>query len=297
LRADIAVTEVIAKCDVLKRAGIWLPEPHIRPRAWLANFDESDLFVAATLLDRFTFYNNRLTDRLLIASYESISDGMYKGPQAPSRNDLVSSLSSSVFTPVEGERPNPTDSGNLLCRKARQILNVSQREIVSTKEALSHAKNGGTVIFIDDFVGSGDQFLTTWKSPIGNESFEAVQRLSQFVAIYITLVTTDVGFDRINAEAPAVALCATHVLEKKSTVHSYVTANPGLASQIDVFLRKYSQRLQPAEGYIASSDDYRRLGYKMHGLMFGFEHSVPDATLPIFWSKGDSSWEPLIERN
>ena len=68
MRADIVVQEVIAKCDVLKRAGLWLPEPSMRPRAWLQNFDEEDKRLAALLLDKFTFYNSRLTDALLKAS-------------------------------------------------------------------------------------------------------------------------------------------------------------------------------------------------------------------------------------
>lgn len=297
MRSDVFIDEVLAKCDVLKRAGLWPSEPVLRPRAWLENFARADRPLAALLLDKFTFYNKRFTDVLLVASYHSIGDGMPKGPSAPSCNDLVHSLATAAFTPVKGERPNPTDSGYLLCRKARQLLGVPENLILETSDALDHAYRGNTVVFIDDFVGSGDQFLKTWASKdTANRSF--VQAISKpgFVAIYVTLVTTDFGLANINRNAPGVAVCATHILEPKSTVFGLTAGNPELKREIDDFLTRYSSNLCPTEDYIAMNPSYLIHGYKNRGLMFGFEHSIPDATLPIFWSPGNNNWEPLIER-
>ena len=296
MRADIVVQEVIAKCDVLKRAGLWLPEPSMRPRAWLQNFDEEDKRLAALLLDKFTFYNSRLTDALLKASYHSIADGMPKGPRAPCRTDLVHSLSTAMFTPVRGEHPNPTDSGYLLCRKARQLIGVPEARILDTDAALNHAYTGGTVIFLDDFVGSGDQFLTTWKGDPHGKSFRDARIKTNFVAIYITLISTDFGLQNINTEAPDVAVCATHILEPKSTLHGLVSQSNQLKDDVDKFLNKYAMRLRPTEPYIAKNSSFVRYGYKNRSLLLGFEHSIPDATLPIFWSPGEDDWEPLIER-
>lgn len=297
MRADTQIQEILAKCDILKRAGLWPSEPTLRPRAWLMNFDEQDAYVAAFLLDKFTFYNRVLTDSLLVASYNSIGDGMPKGTSAPLGNDLVAALGSAILTPVKGERPNPTDSGYLLCRKARQLLHLNDSFILDTDEALQHAYAGNTVVFIDDFVGSGDQFLYTWQTTdkVGR-SFEKASDISGFTAIYVTLVTTDFGLDNINISAPKVAVCATHVIENKSTLQGVLDSNPSMKLPILRFLSKYSTRLTPAEPYIANNANYLMFGYKKRGLMFGFEHSIPDATLPIFWSPGSNNWEPLIER-
>jgi hypothetical protein len=296
VRSDVLVQEVLAKCDVLKRAGLWLPEPLIRPRAWLSNFEEYDQSIAAQLLDKFTFYNARFTDALLVASYHSIGDGMPKGPNAPPCRDLVRALDSAVFTPVRGERPNPTDSGNLLCRKARQLLGVADDRIVETNAALAHAFNGGTVVFMDDFVGSGDQFLNTWKTAISGRSFEAAMASTSFIAIYVTLIATDFGLLKIYTDAPKVAVSVTHIIEPKSTLSGLVEGNPSLEQDIDSFLNKYAARLQPTEPYISGNPSYLRYGYKNRRLLFGFEHTIPDATLPIFWAPGTGNWEPLIER-
>lgn len=294
MRADVLIDEVLAKCDVLKRSGLWLPEPHIRPRAWINNFEDEDKEIASLLLDRFTYYNARLTDKLLVAAYLSIGDGLPKGPQAPDRDALVSSLSTAVFTPVRGEVPSPTDSGNYLCRKARQVLGV--QGVVENDEALVHARHGRTIVFVDDFIGSGDQFIETWRRDFAGESFETIARSSQYIAIYVTLIATAEGLDAIHTAAPKVAICATHVLDSRSTIQGMRSSNPELGRSIDEFLHKYIPRLRPSEHYISQSIEYLKFGYMERGLLFGFEHSIPDATLPIFWSAGTESWEPLLER-
>lgn len=298
LRADTQIQEILAKCDILKRAGLWPPEPMLRPRAWLENFEQSDAYVAAFLLDKFTFYNRTLTDALLVASYNSIGDGMPKGPSSPNCADLVASLTTAIITPVKGEHPNPTDSGYLLCRKARQLLRLNDTFVQDTDAALQHAYDGKTVVFIDDFVGSGDQFLSTWTTvdKLG-KSFAHANATSGFTAIYITLVTTDFGLKNIHDHAPTVAVCVTHVLDKKSTLEGVMESNPSMRSPILRFLAKYCPKLTPAEPYIAKVPNNLLFGYKQRGLMFGFEHSIPDATLPIFWAPGQDKWEPLIERS
>lgn len=295
MRVDVYVKDVLARCEALKRAGMWLPEPRIRPRAWIDNFDDGDKILAAQLLERFVFYNQRLTDSLLTASFYSIADGLKKGPAAPARAQLLQALPRAVFTPVSGEAPNPTDSGYFLCRRARQVLNVDEASIKNTNEALKAAENGSPVVFVDDFIGSGDQFLTTWQDSSAGVSFEQLQAALGFTAIYVSLVGTDTGIANIGKYAPSVAVCVTHKIDVRGTLWGLQTLNPSLYTQVDALLKKYTPRLTPHDAYMHQGN-YLTYGYKGRGLFFAFEHSVPDATLPIFWCRGTNSWEPLIER-
>lgn len=274
---------------------MWLPEPKIRPRAWIENFDADDKKLAAQLLERFVFYDQRLTDCLLTTSFYSIGDGLNKGPSAPDRLMLLEALPGAVFTPVSGEEPNPTDSGYFLCRRTRQVLNVEEVKIKGTHEALQAAANGLPVIFVDDFIGSGDQFLTTWRDKSTGNSFAELQRQTRFTAIYLSLVGTEPGIARINDAAPSVAVCVTHKIDNRGTLWGLQASNPALFAQIDSLLKKYSHRLTPHDSYM-HKNQYLTYGYKHRGLFFAFEHSVPDATLPIFWCRGINNWEPLIER-
>lgn len=298
MRDDVLVKEVLAKCEALKQAGFWPPEPQIRPRAWINNFEKEDRAIAAYLLDKFSFYNKKLTDALFVASYNSIGDGLPKGPTAPSTDTLITALDNAVFTPVTGEDPNPTDSGNLFCRNARQVLRIPEQRIVSPGKAAELAINGRTVVFLDDFIGSGDQFIKTWNrnyTAARGCSFSSISQYSDFAAIYLTLVTTDYGLSNIQRKAPSVAVCATHTLDASSTISGLdITQQQRLC--IENFLEKYAPRLRPKESYMSRNPKWLRYGYKERGLLLGFEHSVPDATLPIFWSAGPADWEPLIER-
>lgn len=299
MRIDIAKHEALARCAALKAASFWPPEPRMRPGAWLSNFDEQDLPFAIGLLEKFTFYGASLTDALLVSAFRSVGDGLEKGPAAPARTVLEEALRHAIFTPVRGETPNPADSGHLFCRKARQLLHIPDNRMFDTADAINSAKAGTPIVFVDDFIGSGDQFLSTWTAPFDQSgaSFETVHATSPFTVIYITLVATDYGIGNINARAPAVAVCPTHILERKSTIYEAFGTDPQTLVQIDSFLKKYATKLRPTEHWIATNIQWLKYGYKGRGLMLGFDHSIPDATLPIFWSPGIDEWEPLIERN
>ena len=295
MRVDIYVKDVLARCEALKRAGMWLSEPSIRPRAWIENFDDGDKILAAQLLERFVFYNQRLTDSLLTASFYSIGDGLRKGPAAPAKEQLLQALPNAIFTPVSGETPNPTDSGYFLCRRMRQVLNVDEARIKSTNEAYQSAAKGQPVVFVDDFIGSGDQFLKTWRESVSGTSFEIIHHQVGFTAIYVSLVGTETGISTIASHAPSVAVCVTHKIDDRGTFWGLQSSNPTLQNQIDLLLKKYALRLTPHDSYM-NKNQYLIYGYKNRGLFFAFEHSVPDATLPIFWCRGTNNWEPLIER-
>ncbi len=298
MREDVYINEVLAKCEVFKKVGIWPSEPLMRPNAWLRNFEDSDRYIAAVLLDKFNYYNETLTNRLLIASYNSISDGLSKGPQTPKSKDLVSAVSNAVFTLVEGENPNLTDSGYTFCRRARQVLRVDESLIVSPIDALTHASKGGTVVFLDDFIGSGDQFKETWERKISASSpisFKEAQTSTNFNAIYISLACTSYGLANINTIAPYVAVCSAHFLTEANTYKEIKHNGKNLRSEIEQLLHKYAPRLTPKESHM-QQNLCKAFGYKLRGLLFGFSHSIPDATLPIFWSPGTNNWEPLIER-
>ncbi len=179
------------------RAQVWLSEQEIRPRAWLDNFEPCDQLVAAVLLDHFCFYADRHTNRLLSAAYNSLLDGLPKGPDAPNRDQIARDLSQAIFTRVEGEDPRPTDSGNLFCRKARQRLSIPDDRFMEPADAIQAAGAGRPIVFLDDFVGSGDQFLRTWERPYGRSktAFSEVMTSQPFTAIYVVLVATNYGLN------------------------------------------------------------------------------------------------------
>ncbi|MGB5831995.1 MAG: hypothetical protein WBG92_08390, partial [Thiohalocapsa sp.] len=202
LDEDEFVEEVIAKALCLKRSGFWKPEPLMRPRGWLSNFDSSDRFYAAHILDRLIFYSNEMVDALYFAAYSRLARQYMDDPSDPGagRRRFDEFLQRAIFTGVEGERPNPTDSGKLFCRKARQRLAIPEGSFVDPVEALEYARQGRPVVFLDDFAGSGDQLAKTLSrnySASEPKSFLQAAQRKDLSYIYICLIITYKAATRI----------------------------------------------------------------------------------------------------
>lgn len=294
MRQDIYQQEVLAKCEALIKSTIWPTQDKIRPRAWLNNFEESDKGIASFLLDKFVFFSNHYTDRLLHKVYNDLVSHFEGTEEA----DLVSLFGEIKVAPLEGEQPNPSDSGNLLCRKMRQNFHFPEANIVTPAQAVTIADNGGFILFVDDFIGSGDQFLKTWRRDYLDaypKAFCHVSLESGPTYVVLALVCTESALRRINAELGHVSVFSCHTVDEHSSVFNLRDSKYTIA-EIDAFLEKYCDRLTPQEEYIRNDREFLKYGYHKLGLLLGFEHSVPDATLPIFWSTGTADWSPLYER-
>jgi hypothetical protein len=269
------------------------------PSRWLANFSSSETEHATALLNAFVFICQPLMDEMMAAAFQDLSRALrdlsesFVATQAKWR----AFFDSMIITCVRGEDPNPTDSGFRFLRMARQVLGIPETRILLPEQALEHLLSGasGTVVFVDDFVGSGDQFIKTWKRKITfpsqqTISFEQVNSASRHAQlIYCPLVCTHYGLNNIAQMCPRVRMHPAHVLPNDygAFASDSVIWPPALAPSAEAFIESASKR--------AGIPQYLWRGYHDLGLAMGFEHSIPDATLPLFyWNQ--NGWNPLIER-
>ncbi|MCA8172472.1 hypothetical protein LGM96_34590 [Burkholderia gladioli] len=299
MRSDLYIETVVDKCTALMEAGMWRRLPAVRPKAWLQNFEAEDQVAAAVLLDHFTYFAGSAVDQMLLSLYRQLRDRLISTMGVVK---AVATLDNAIFTSVEGEDPNVTDSGNLFCRKLRQAAGIADNRFMDPKRALEQAKLGRLVIFLDDMLGSGNQVSATWKRDYLSHqpySFADLEAESGAHVIYATLVATHSGLDVIRAELPGLNVVAAHVLEDADTVSGIPRSalKPDLEDipgAIAKFLEKYSPRL----GVPSYLEDLRTrmYGHTEAGLLLAFEHSTPDSTLPIFWAVGPDQWTPLVRR-
>ncbi|MGA4338344.1 phosphoribosyltransferase-like protein [Ralstonia nicotianae] len=299
MRSDQYIETVLEKCSALMAAGLWRREPAVRPRAWLSNFDDEDQAVAAVLLDHFTYFASSAVDQMLLSLYRQLRDGLISNMGI---ERAIATLDSAVFTSVEGEDPNVTDSGNLFCRKLRQTASIADQRFMGPDRALEHAKAGRLVVFLDDILGSGGQITSTWTRDYHNQqpySFADLEAQTGVHVIYATLVATRTGLDRLRAEVAGLTVVAAHIVDAADTV----TGVPRSALRPDIddipgaianLLEKYSPRLR-VPAYL-EEPRMRMYGHSESGLLVAFEHSTPDSTLPIFWAVGPDQWTPLVRR-
>lgn len=294
------VQKVKEKCLAFKDARFWGDPGKVRVRGWLNNFDNHDRKIAACILNELIFFSNAMVDKVFESSFHKLS--VYVEKNIDEYGDRINSwedfLDNAIFTRVEGENPNPTDSGNLFCRKARQSFNIPEQQIKRPAEALRLAEADCPIVFLDDFIGSGNQLLSTWTRDYGNnnETFKSKFSNEQFRSHYVCLIATKYSIDRVNGCCP-INIIPTHILGGRYDIRNvrYLKVNKNIEPDIiDDFLERYTGDLV-VPNFINSCRN-RKYGFHSLGLTIAFAHSVPDASLPIIWADKNSQWTPLVKR-
>ncbi|GIG55339.1 phosphoribosyltransferase-like protein [Demequina activiva] len=280
--------------------GIWPRIPSdTNPQKWLANFTEEEYDHAIALLNAFVYFDDEHTNQLLRSAYHDISSRTDKdaSPVFPTRASWAEYREGLIVTFPTGETPNPTDSGHLFARRARQRLGITESQLMMPEDAVASLAFGRRrpLMLIDDFAGSGDQFIKTWErnyplldgreysmAGLANEG-----RLSSVV--YCNAVSTSTAATRIAEVAPQVHLACAHLLAAEASVthpECYLLPSDVRATIVDT-IASASER--------AGIQENARYGYKELGLAIAFEHSVPDATIPLFWAE-TPGWTCLVKR-
>lgn len=269
------------------------------PQGWLGNFTDEELPYAMVLLDSFLFYSESLVEAMFLSAVQSISaEVVEEATSIAHAKALWSSFIARLrVTLVEGETPNPTDSGYLFTRMARQVLGIDQSQIVEPDEALSNVRRDPSlvVLFVDDFVGSGNQMAHTWvrryaSSGSGEASFAQLAGSGSGTFYYVPVVAVTAGMRMLDTNCASLRVRPAHILDEAySLTHPdcFLWPDPLKTTARDV-LYKASKRAG-----IVDSSEYGWEGFCDLALPLGFWHSVPDATLPLFfWDEG--SWVPLV---
>lgn len=294
-------SSTIDACNHLVDFQAWSTDK-IDAAGWIGNFAVSERRLAAALLSRFTFYSDHLVDQLFQAAFQALSNsirGEWK-PFEAARVEWRDFCDRALVTVIQGERPNPSDSGFTFARKARQVLGMREDQLVHPSEAVLAVlnKSDRPIVFVDDFVGSGEQFRRTWRRtyPLSNGSAASFESVSKPGAAfyYCNAMTTAHGRRRIREIAPEVLVSAGNIVADDHSLTSPRSAlwPPGMREEGVAFIREVSGRLGFSEAN-GAEDDWE--GFHKLGLGLAFEHSTPDATLPIFHTDR-FGWVPLVRR-
>jgi hypothetical protein len=293
--------QLLSKCRYFAELGIWPRLSKIDPLAWLSNFLPSERLHALYLLNGFLYFSKDLLGQLFVASIQGLTRSVvgHKASLAQATLDWNTFLSQLLIVRVTGETPSDADSGYIFVRLARDLLGIQEDRITTHEVALSRLLvNPNTpIVFVDDFVGSGQQFVSMWRRPyelsVGLLSFlEFACGSAMSKLFYCPLFMTEQGGAYISSHCPRVILSPAHTLGSRHSVfHSESIIWPDtLRESAGEFLETASQRagIPDKNGGVG---DWR--GFHKLGLTLAFEHGTPDATLPIFyWSQ--VGWKPLI---
>jgi hypothetical protein len=301
--AEVNTEFLLAKCDYFLDIQLWPLLSAVNPRFWLENFLASERAHAIHLLNSFMYFSEPLVDEMFKAAVQRLSMRVVTGigSLAAAQTAWQTFISSAIVTYVTGEMPNPSDSGFTFARKARQVLGISEAHIVHPSQALEVLLTGSLrpIVFVDDFVGSGNQFVHTWKRLVlisgSQTSFERIAALHAGAPLYYCpLLCTETGLAAINKACPGIAVSPAHILSSRYSAFSAESIfwPKDLQATATEFIRQASDRagIPDNNGRV---NDWR--GFRKLGLAIAFAHSVPDATLPLFYWE-QRGWRPLVRR-
>lgn len=285
-------------CELLNESEHWTFRTLDTFRRWLQNFDAEDRWLAAILLDKLTAISAThqteclrqcLQEWLL---HEAASHGPYAS-LADKRTVLKEILRHTAVAPVCGEDPDPSDSGNTICRDVRYLLG-DRVETLDTENAIHHAAAGKRLILVDDCVGSGSQVDNTLDREYAGISLRTL--LSGGRATRIALVGTIGESVTLGAlETIGIACFFAYRLGDGDRIRDvtcephYPTKDDGdLRLKLTQLLKKYSPKLQENTLVRRFSDpDARMYGFRSLAHTIAIPRQFPDWSLPIYWADND----------
>jgi hypothetical protein len=300
LSMDTGYDIALLQCRFFQDVQVW-PYDKLDPGPWLENFLQNERPYALQMLRSFMYFPDPMIDQMLKAAVGTLSVRKTVGHPtfAQAKAAWNAFLRGSLFSWFPGETITNADSGFIFARKARDVLGADVSQLLSPEEVLrSLARHGPRpVIFIDDFIGSGDQCVTGWHRvyPGGLGSFSSIAAASPHEFYYCPLISTEVGNRRVQSECKGLSISPAHILPRTYSllVPDSIFWPESLRPHARDVLRGVSERAGFADTDGADGDDWQ--GFHQQGLALSFYHGTPDATLPIFRAQRDG-WVPLIRR-
>ncbi|MFX6540405.1 hypothetical protein ABTG54_20200, partial [Acinetobacter baumannii] len=121
---------------------------------------------AKRLLEKFTYFSEDMVKQLFKSSFVSLSKYILTNKT----DSILSAREWSVFLDnlyimrVTGEDPSDADSGYIFTRSSRDVLGIPETQIITSQKFIEviQSNSEASFVFVDDFVGSGNQFISFW---------------------------------------------------------------------------------------------------------------------------------------
>ncbi|WP_434591792.1 hypothetical protein J3Q09_21795 [Pseudomonas sp. R4-83] len=286
---------VITDSRNLISRGLW-EIPTARFDRWVNQFvGPEEEFFAACLLDHLIFRTSSQFEAGLRALFRSNLQGkIFAGN---SDEELMLKLAGRVesklrVVPVIGEDDPPTKSGPLVLRRLQRIMHIRHKWLCWPWQAAKKIQNSeiNTVIFVDDFLGSGQQFENFFNQ------WGFSQLLNDTNYYYASVVAHNSGLDHITKTFPYVQVISAEQLDISHNFFSDdVWHRLGQGAITATEAKAWYLLFAKEKGLIPRS--IGAFGTGELSLAFGFSHSTPNNSLPIFWYENESTgWQPLLER-
>ncbi|MET4107664.1 hypothetical protein [Hymenobacter sp. UYP22] len=295
----------------LRRIGLWPRQ--MQPEQWLENFIGADeLEVAYDLLKNFMYYPKDMLRELQRCAIRKIMPYVldFTGSAAEAKTTWASVARRMIIVPVQDDvTPSSADSGYNYARLARETFDLLPRQVPKDfmdllLSWLQLPEDGlaNVVVFVDDFVGSGSQFIKTWHQihPLQPElemSCHTIAPYNKTKFFYCPLIATSYGLDRIRkACGTSLTLCPAHILGPEANAlhpRSRIWSNDEIRQKGIAVLKQIATRVPMPNTGGRRATDWQ--GFHQLGLNLVLDDSMPDACLGVF-RFDKHRWHPLYNK-
>lgn len=233
---------------------------------WIEQFEPGERPYIVKLIGFFDYFSLRRTKKMLRRLHGLLCDT----PEF--------SLAETAFIPIG----YAAKSGGTISHLYRIENSVPEGVFCSSADFGKIADDAvKTLVFLDDYIGSGNQALNLW-----NHVRDAIPllRLRNWKLVYAVVVARTASVKLIERET-GFSVVASHLIDDSSSPLSAERAvfTPEELEITERILSKYGERLFPAHP----------LGYSRSRSLLGFFYSTPNNTLPVFWATRNN-WRPLL---
>ena len=281
---------ITRSCDLIAH-NIWQGMEEVRLGQWLNNFpDPEQRYFAARVLDTLIFRSDSQTKSMLTHLFQRTLPDVAWHYSLPS--DLHSAFDRLKartepkirVVPVVPSQHSAMASGPLIARLIRRHLDFNRRWLISQARV---RKTKHFVVFVDDFIGTGDQF----------SNFLTQHNLTYLIreqrCCYVAIAAHSDGIRNLRSSFPELPVSAVDLLEPRNGLfHEESLAFPdGTNTILDA--REFYYKMLDA--FDIHATDYRD-GYGGLALTYAFAHGVPNNSTPLLWWPQSVHWTPLFPR-
>lgn len=283
------------RCRNLIIHSIWSGIDQNKFDAWLNNFKtEEEKYFSACALDALIYRSNEQTYSLMYDLLTLRINNIFRElpPSIKIDKDILTLLKDKWRDPqirlvcaVKSNDPS-TESAYGISRFMKYQLSISEKWIIKPWEITESLEKGiKTFIFIDDFMGTGDQICEILeKEQIG-------EIIKNNYVIFAPLVAHENGITQLKDKYPNINVCYSELINNCD-------------SFFDTFFNDEDNTIADAKRFYINMMKKRNIKYKKEEEYFGygglsltyfFEHACPNSSLPIFYYENEL-WKPLFKR-
>jgi hypothetical protein len=257
---------------------------------------ELDRYFASCILDSLIYRSDDQTTSLVVQLFQrSLADltRLHSSPLGQINNWLERLQGPTDphirLVAAVGRQDFTHKSAHLVSRMMKRQLAIRPQWIAKPWELADHTAAGAKIlVFIDDFLGSGQQFADL----IGVEDLRWIFSAAQ--VIYAPFVAHKNGITMLEGTYPGLRITAAEMLDSRhNLLHKDARSFDDGENTVEGARAYYSDMLKRNGIRVNTNDE---CGYGGLGLAYVFEHAVPDNNLPLLWHPGNQDWVTLFDR-